>query len=123
MMPRAKLTTPESDAQFRAAVAETITKTLKDTIDATITFPDGATVAHSNAGAQERLRALVDRIERLEAEKAEVAEQVKEVYAEAKGEGFAVKVLRLVVRRRRRRREEVREEDETVRLYEDQLET
>ena len=44
-----------------------------------------------------QLRAIVERIERLEEEKKEVAEQIKEVYAEAKGNGFDAKTLRKIV--------------------------
>jgi uncharacterized protein (UPF0335 family) len=50
--------------------------------------------AHSdvlNQDAQGRLRTIVERIERLEQEKAEVMEQIKEVFSEAKGAGFDVK--------------------------------
>lgn len=125
MMPRTKLTTPETDAEFRAAVG----KVVKDNIPGSPSYTEkltdqaAAQMAAGNAmGAQERLRALVQRIEGLEDEKNEAAEAIKEVYAEARGEGFAVKVLRLVVRRRRRRRQEVQEEDELVSLYEGQLE-
>ncbi len=60
--------------------------------------------AHSdvlNQDAQGRLRTIVERIERLEQEKAEVMEQIKEVFAEAKGAGFDVKILRKVVRLRK----------------------
>ncbi len=51
--------------------------------------------------AAERLRSYVERIERLEEEKAALAADIREVYAEAKGSGFDLKVLRQVVRLRR----------------------
>ncbi len=51
--------------------------------------------------AQEKLRMTVDRIERLEEEKREVAEQIKEVYGEAKALGYDTKALRSVVRIRK----------------------
>lgn len=51
--------------------------------------------------AKEQLKSIIERIERLEEEKAEVADQVKEVYSEAKGNGFEVKALRRIVRLRR----------------------
>ena len=47
--------------------------------------------------ASDQLRAFVERIERLEEEKKTIADDIKEVYAEAKGNGFDTKVLRKVV--------------------------
>ena len=80
---------------------------------------DDAT-AHSdvlNATAQGQLKSIIERIERLEQEKAEVAEQIKEVFAEAKGNGFDVKVLRKVVRIRKQDRAKRMEEDAILDLY------
>jgi uncharacterized protein (UPF0335 family) len=54
-----------------------------------------------NSTAQNQIRSIIERVERLEQEKAEISEQVKEVYAEAKGNGFDVKVLRQLVRLRK----------------------
>jgi uncharacterized protein (UPF0335 family) len=48
--------------------------------------------------AQDQLRAFVERIERLEEEKKAIADDIKEIYAEAKGNGFDTKVLRQVIR-------------------------
>ena len=67
--------------------------------------------------AQEKLRQLVARIEKLEEEKKSVADDIKETYGEAKALGFDSKVLRQVVRWRKQDRQE-REEQEQVRdLY------
>ena len=51
--------------------------------------------------AADRLRTIIERIERLEEEKAALAEDIREVYAEAKGNGFDVKVMRQIVRLRK----------------------
>ncbi len=51
--------------------------------------------------AADRLRTIVERIERLEEEKAALAADIREVYSEAKGAGFDVKVLRQIVRLRK----------------------
>jgi len=64
-----------------------------------------------------QLKAIVERIERLEIEKKEVAEQIKEVYAEAKGNGFDVKTLRKVVQLRKKPAEERSEEEAMLDLY------
>jgi uncharacterized protein (UPF0335 family) len=70
-----------------------------------------------NQAAQGQLKSIVERIERLEIEKAEVAEQIKEVFAEAKGNGFDVKILRKVVRIRKQDRAKRLEEDAILDLY------
>ena len=70
-----------------------------------------------NATAQGQLKSIIERIERLEQEKAEVAEQIKEVFAEAKGNGFDVKILRKVVRIRKQDRAKRLEEDAILDLY------
>ena len=63
--------------------------------------------------AREKLRLTVERIERLEEEKKEVADQIKDVYAEANAMGYDTKALRQVVRLRKQDRQE-REEQEAV---------
>jgi uncharacterized protein (UPF0335 family) len=72
-----------------------------------------------NAGA--RLKAFVERVVRLEEEKKELGEDVKEVYSEAKGVGFDTKILRKVVKRSQMDREKVVEEDDLIQCYEDAL--
>lgn len=63
------------------------------------------------------LTSVVERIERLDQEKTEIAEQIKEVFAEAKGNGFDVKVLRKVVRIRKQDRAKRLEEEAITDLY------
>lgn len=64
-----------------------------------------------------QLRAFVERIERLEEEKKTIAEDIKEVYAEAKGTGFDVKAVRVIVRLRKKDDNERREEEAIIDLY------
>ena len=71
----------------------------------------------SDAVAPDLLKAFVERIERLEEEKASISGDVKEVYAEAKAQGFDTKVLRKVVAMRKRDAAERREEQEIIDLY------
>jgi uncharacterized protein (UPF0335 family) len=71
----------------------------------------------SDAVAPDLLKSFVERIERLEEEKASIAGDVKEVYAEAKAQGFDTKVLRKVVALRKRDAAERREEQEIMDLY------
>ena len=70
-----------------------------------------------NQAAQGQLKSIIERIERLEQEKTEIAEQIKEVFAEAKGNGFDVKVLRKVVRIRKQDRATRLEEEAILDLY------
>jgi len=64
-----------------------------------------------------QLRSIIERIERLEEEKKEVAEQIKEVYAEAKGNGFDSKILRKVISLRKKSAEDRSEEEAMLDLY------
>ena len=65
----------------------------------------------------ERLRSFIQRIEKLEEDKAAVSEDLKEVYAEAKGTGFDIKIIRQIVRLRKIEVEKRREADELLDLY------
>ncbi len=67
--------------------------------------------------AQGQLRSIVERIERLEEEKAALAADIKEVYAEAKGNGFDTKILRKVVRLRKVDTAERQEEEALMDVY------
>ena len=69
------------------------------------------------AAAQGRLRTIIERVERLEEDKAAVLEDIKEVYAEAKGEGYDVKILRKVIRIRKQDKAKRQEEDAILDLY------
>ena len=67
--------------------------------------------------AGKRLLSFFDRIERLEEEKAALAEDIKDVYAEAKAAGFEVKIMRRIMKLRKMEVEKRREEDELLTLY------
>ena len=67
-----------------------------------------------NAG---HLKAFVERIERLEEEKKALADDIKDVYAEAKGNGFDIKIMRKIVAIRKQDRDKRREEEEILDLY------
>lgn len=70
-----------------------------------------------NSAAQGRLRSIIERVERLEEDKAAVQTDIKEVFAEAKGEGYDVKVLRKVIRIRKQDKAERQEEESITDLY------
>ena len=67
--------------------------------------------------AGDRLRSFVERIERLEEEKAALAADIREVYSEAKGTGFDVKILRQVIRLRKLDVSDRQEQEEILDLY------
>ena len=71
--------------------------------------------------ARDKLRLTVERIERLEEEKKEIAEQIKEVYGEAKSLGYDTKALRTVVRLRKQDRDERAEQEAILEVYLDAL--
>jgi len=64
-----------------------------------------------------QLKSLVERIERLEEEKAALTADIREVYSEAKGVGFDTKIMRQVVRMRRLDRAERQEQEAVLDLY------
>ncbi|MEO0327398.1 MAG: DUF2312 domain-containing protein [Pseudomonadota bacterium] len=67
--------------------------------------------------AREQLRSVVERIERLEEEKKAITDDIRDIYAEAKANGFDVKVLRQVVRLRKQDLTERQEQDAVRDLY------
>ena len=67
--------------------------------------------------AADRLRTFVERIERLEEEKAAITADIREVYAEAKGTGFNAKILRQIVRLRGLDQADRREQEAMLELY------
>ena len=78
---------------------------------------DSSSLDVLNTAAQTRLKTIIERIERLEEDKAAVATDIKEVFAEAKGEGFDVKILRKVVRLRKQDKAKRQEEEAILDLY------
>ncbi|MBA4351466.1 MAG: hypothetical protein C0427_09505 [Rhodobacter sp.] len=65
----------------------------------------------------DELRQFIERFEQLESEKKDVAEQQKELMAEAKGRGYDTKVLRKVVALRKRKPDEIAEEEAVLEMY------
>ena len=71
----------------------------------------------SQTVAAGQLRALIERVERLEEEKKTIADDIRDVYAEAKGTGFDVKAIRTLVRMRKKDTAELQEEMSILELY------
>ena len=69
----------------------------------------------------DELRQFIERIERLDAEKKDIAEQQKEVMAEAKGRGYDTKVLRKLISSRRRDAKDIADEDAIMEMYKEAL--
>ncbi len=80
---------------------------------------DDASVSNDvlNTSAQGKLKSLIERIERLEEDKAVVSNDLKEVYLETKGEGFDVKIVRKIVRLRKQDKAKRQEEEALIDLY------
>ena len=78
---------------------------------------DASSIDTLNATAQTQLRTVIERIERLEEDKAGVMADLKEVYAEAKGNGFDSKIIRKIVRIRKQDKAKRLEEEALIDLY------
>lgn len=77
-----------------------------------MTYPSNA-----ESVAQEQIRAYIERVERMEAEKATIAADIKEIYAEAKGSGLDTKILRKIVSIRKQDANERMEQEAILELY------
>ena len=67
--------------------------------------------------AGDRLKSFIERIERLEEERKALSNDIKEVYAEAKGTGFDVKIMRQVIRLRRMDKDDLDEQETLLDVY------
>ncbi len=67
--------------------------------------------------AADRLRSIIERVERLEEEKKALSSDIKDILAEAKSAGFEVKVIRQIIRQRKQEPAEVEEQDTLLDLY------
>lgn len=81
------------------------------------TAEDGTTAHVSSTVSAGQLRAFIERIENLEEQKQEIADEIKEVFAEAKGTGFDTKAMRTIIRIRKKDRAEREEEEAMIDLY------
>ena len=70
-----------------------------------------------NPATAGQLKAFIERIERLEEEKRQIADDVKDVYAEAKANGFDAKILRKIISLRRQDADERREQEAILETY------
>jgi uncharacterized protein (UPF0335 family) len=73
---------------------------------------------HNQGGVDQRLTSLVSRIERLNGEKADLASDIKDVYAEVKSAGYEVKVVRALIAKRKRDAAELAEHEALLATYE-----
>ncbi len=69
----------------------------------------------------DELRQFIERFERLELEKREIADQQKEVMAEAKGRGYDTKVMRKIITLRKRDKSDIAEEEAVLEMYKEAL--
>ena len=83
----------------------------------TESFPKSDVFKGSGTVASRQLKSFVERIERLEEEKKGLADDIRDVFAEAKGQGFDTKVMRQVIRLRKKDVAERQEEEALLDLY------
>jgi uncharacterized protein (UPF0335 family) len=74
-------------------------------------------MADTGGVSAEQLRSFIERLERLEEEKREVQEQIKDVFAEAKNEGFDIKIMRELLKLRRMKPHDRSEQEELLEVY------
>lgn len=72
----------------------------------------------ANDPSGKQLLAFIQRVERMEEEKAAIGQDIKEIYAEAKGSGFDTKIVRMIVKRRKQDAAERAEQEALLDLYE-----
>lgn len=94
----------------------------QETETAGIGHNGGPPLDNDSGVAGSRLLSFVERIERMEEEKKAAADDIKDIYAEAKGVGFDTKIIRKVVNRRKMEKERREEEDHLLDTYEHALE-
>lgn len=70
-----------------------------------------------NSVAKEQIKSIVERVERMEEEKKVISDDIRDIYAEAKGNGMDVKALRTIVRMRKQDANERAEQDAILDLY------
>lgn len=78
---------------------------------------NSAMVANAKDQLRDQLRSIVERVERLEEEKQAISSDIKDVFVEAKSQGYDVKALREIVRRRKQDRDALEEHDAIVQTY------
>ena len=76
-----------------------------------------ATIGHNSSFSKDQLKAIVERVERLEEEKKTISDDIGDVYTEARGNGFDVKTIRRVVRIRKQDAQKREEEEALLETY------
>ena len=71
--------------------------------------------------SKEQLKSVVERIEKLNEDMTDIKADIKEIYKEAKSDGFDVKALKDIIKMRKKDKDELAEQDEIVRLYRNAL--
>lgn len=77
---------------------------------------DGTESSQDLVGA-DRLKSFVERVERLEEEKTEIADQIKEVFAEIKADGYDVSAIRAILKRRKQDPDKLAEQEAVLEMY------
>lgn len=89
----------------------------RDATATTTAEPAGEDAAQWGNIAGDRLRSLIERIERLEEERKALSSDIKDIYAESKSAGFDVKVMRQLIRLRKQEPAEVEEQETLLDVY------
>jgi uncharacterized protein (UPF0335 family) len=108
---------------IRVRISRELNRSVTNLSDFTPLVVEGVTMSDTVGVAGDRIRSFVERVEQIDQEIGELNEGKKEVFAEAKGEGFDVKVLREIIKLRKQDQEERDERDTLLDLYMRAMET
>jgi uncharacterized protein (UPF0335 family) len=110
--------------QVRLRAKSAVPKLLRQCEECTMSVTDATAAAEvkgkpkdATRFAKDQLKAIVERIEHLEEEKKAISDDIRDVYAEAKGNGYDVKALRKVIRLRKQDKNERAEEEAVLETY------
>jgi len=90
-----------------------------NTPDTATSYPRNSVAGYTETGdvAADRLRSIIERVERLEEERKALGGDIRDIFAEAKSAGFDVKVIRQIIRLRRMEPSEVQEQETLLDIY------
>lgn len=104
------------ESELKARIGETLERVFPGQVERDVSV-GSVKAGHNSEASDDRLRLLIERIERLEEEKAGIADDIKDVYSEAKAVGYDTKIMRQIVRLRKMKPDDRREMQAILETY------
>lgn len=104
------------ESDLKRKVGETLERVFPGQVQRDVSLGAGG-AGHNSGAADDRLRLLIERVERLEEEKQGIADDIRDVYAEAKAVGYDAKIMRQIVRLRKMKPDDRREMEAILETY------